>query len=261
MSPALPHVVLLAAPPLGTAAWHDVARRLEHHGLATTIPDLFSPEHARLLSSDGPEALIDALAPLVEGACLVAHGQANPLALHLARRASLRLLVLSNGPVARIDPITRTVSRLARMPGAPVWARPSIVRPLLASSAALRRLVVNPYVMDRDMVARVTESWTADGPRRTAVTRWLRALPALTATAPAPTGPTLLVWGDEDILYPAHVADEAAGLHPDIEHVRVPGGRHLHPIERPWELADAIAARLGSTENHPNHDSNVAISE
>jgi len=240
-----PTVVLLAAPPLGVAAWDEVTRRLHHHGLPTTTPDLFDAAHAAVLMSDGLSGLVDALAETVHGTCLVSHGLANTLALHLAARVPLQKLVLCNGPIQQLDMATTTLARLP-FPVAKTLARPALANAFLASSLALRRLVVNPYVMDREMVDRVTASWTADRTRRHAFAQWLRALPDFIAAAPAPPEDTLLVWGDEDILYPAHVADSATGIHAGVVHHRVPGARHLHPIERPWELADAVAASLTS---------------
>ena len=169
-----------------------------------------------------------------------------PLALHLARRVSIRLLVLSNGPIGSLDPVAAAVSRIARFAGPALrtWSRPTLANTSLASSACLRRLVVNPYVMERDTVNQLTQSWTADRLRRRAAVRWMRDLPRLVADAPSPTVPTLLVWGDEDVLYPSYQADQATGLGPDIVQVRVPGGRHLHIVERPWELADQVNRHL-----------------
>ncbi len=247
-SPASPNsrIVLLAAPPIGPGAWDEVRRRFQHHGLDSVAPDLFATDLARMVARDGPGALTDFLASTVEGACLIAHGQAVPLALHLAQRVSLDLLVLSNGPIQTLDPFTAAVCRIARFAGPMLrtWSRPALANPSLASSAALRRLVVNPYVMDRATVNQMTDSWTADRLRRRALVRWMRELPRFTAQAPPPTAETLLVWGDDDLLYPAHVADRTTGLGSDITHVRVPGGHHLHIIERPWELADQVHHHL-----------------
>jgi len=245
--PPSPTIVLLSAPPIGAAAWDEVITRLSHHGLTAVAPDLFSDTYAPALQQGGIEGLADALMPIVSKACLVAHGQAVPLALLLARRASPARLVLSNGPIGALDPVTASACRLARTPTARLWSRPELARPLLASSLALRRLVVNPYVMDREMVDRVTRPWTEDRTRRRAFTRWMQDLPRTVRTAPPPPDHTLLVWGDEDRLYPAHVADKATGLGAGIVHHRVPGGRHLHPIERPWELADAVSIWLTSS--------------
>lgn len=246
--PNLPDVVLLAAPPVGAAAWSEVQRRLHHHGIQTRAPDLFDPDHADTIINAGSEGLVDMLADDVAGTCLVAHGQAVPLALHLAHRVSIRLLVLSNGPIGSLDPFAAAVSRIARFAGPALrtWSRPTLANTSLASSACLRRLVVNPYVMERETVNQLTQSWTADRLRRRAAVRWMRDLPRLVADAPSPMVPTLLVWGDEDVLYPSYQADQATGLGPDIVQVRVPGGRHLHIVERPWELADQVHRHLRS---------------
>lgn len=241
-----PPVVLLAAPPLGPPAWDEVRRRLSHHGLSCRVPDLFDTRHAGILAEEGTSGLVRALADDVAGCCVVAHGLAVPLALHLTSESRLHSVVLSNGPVGSLDPFTAVGARLARVAGRVVRssARPWVARPALASSAALRRLVVNPYVMERAVVDHMTSSWTADRHRRSALVRWLRELPSFVASAPRPTTPTLLVWGDEDPLYPAHVADHATGWSAEVRHVRVPGGQHFHIVERPWELADAVAEHL-----------------
>ncbi|MBO86071.1 MAG: hypothetical protein CL927_11995 [Deltaproteobacteria bacterium] len=195
-----------------------------------------------MIHSQGLDALVDALAPNANNACVVAHGQAVPIALHLAQKVPVHALVLSNGPIQALDPFATAVSRIARFAGPALrtWSRPALANTSLASSACLRRLVVNPYVMDRETVTQMTASWTADRLRRRAMVRWMRELPDLIAAAPPPSVPTLLVWGDEDVLYPSFLADQATGLGSDIIQVRVPGGRHLHIVERPWELADQV---------------------
>jgi len=187
--------------------------------------------------------MVDRLRALASGKVVVAHGLAVPLALRLAKEAEPAALVLSNGPLGALDPITAACSRGARrLPTLAAAAlRPTALRAWLASSAGMRRLVVNPYVMDRDMVVRVTEGWTSQPNRRRAVARWLGELPSEATRTVAPKCPTLLAWGDEDNLYPAHVADSATAWLPNSTHVRIPGARHLHPIERPWELADIVA--------------------
>jgi len=246
MSSTSPHALLLAAPPTGPATWEEVARRLAHHGWSTDCADLFDEAGTAAVSSGGTAGLVDHLLDRAKGSVVIGHGLAVPLALHLATRTEVAAVVLSNGPLGRLDPITRLGARTARVLPAVAAAafRPTALRAALASSAGMRRLVVNPYVMDRDMVVRVTEGWTADGPRRRAVSRWLAELPAEAARTDVPAAPVLLVWADEDVLYPAHVADNATAWLPGSTHLRIPGARHLHPIERPWELADIVASHL-----------------
>lgn len=246
------HATLLAAPPTGPVGLTAVADRLEHHGFIVQAVDAFHPA-----PEDGSVAALAArlAQDIVEDTVLVATGLAVPLALHMAEQSSPSAVVLANGPMwSAVDPITRALSRWAQVAPRTLRAllRPGIAQPTLASSAALRRLVVNPYVMDHDMVVRVTEDWTSSRAHRAAVVQFLASLPAASATAPTPSVPTMLVWGDEDILYPAHVADGAGARLPGAHHARVPGGRHLHAIERPWELADAVHEWL-SHPGPPRH--------
>ena len=50
----------------------------------------------------------------------------------------------------------------------------------------------------------------------------------------------VFIWGDQDFLYPNQVLDEAITAFKNTLRIDIPGGRHLHPIERPWALADEI---------------------
>ena len=43
----------------------------------------------------------------------------------------------------------------------------------------------------------------------------------------------MLLWGDEDRLYPPTAVDSVRHLLPHVTHERIPGGQHLHPAERP----------------------------
>ena len=54
------------------------------------------------------------------------------------------------------------------------------------------------------------------------------------------TCPVSVIWGDADPLYPAAEADYLTSAIRGQPYVPIPGGQHLHPEERPWELAEAI---------------------
>jgi len=65
----------------------------------------------------------------------------------------------------------------------------------------------------------------------------------LTAPRPMPPsfdGPTLLVWGNADPLYPSSIADIGRRRFSNLDQREIPGGQHLHPIERPWAIAEHI---------------------
>lgn len=172
---------------------------------------------------------------------LVAHGLAVPAAVAAASEAPPALLVLANGPITRLDPVTRTVARLASTGAlSPTLLRPSLWLRWLASSAGLRRAVVNPYVMDRDTVALLCEQEVATPEGRRAVVAYLGSLHGALPDARGLTCPTVLLWGDEDPLYPASEADWLVSSSAGARLLPVPGGRFLYPEERPWWMADAL---------------------
>ncbi len=184
-----------------------------------------------------------------EGTVLVAHGLAVPAAMLAARRGrpGLRGLVLTNGPITRLDAFSaafaRSASVLSRAPGA-VYTR------WLASSAGLRRTVANPYVMDRDTVAAICGPLFADAGQRRAVADYVRSLAPMPAFA-APGVPVALIWGDDDPLYPLAEADAADVLLGGGRVRAIPGGRFGHPEERPWALADAVTAFCETLATNP----------
>lgn len=179
---------------------------------------------------------------------LVAHGLALPVAIRAAAACPGARLVLANGPVRHLDPVTAALARAAQVPGLlDRWLlHPTLALAWLASSAGLRRAVRNPYVMDRDTVVAICGPTLSSPRQRRAVRLYLQSLPAALRSTPVHRGPTLLIWGDEDALYPPPCVDEARLLLPALEHHRVAGGRWLHPVERPWELADQVDAWLAS---------------
>ncbi|MDP2312786.1 MAG: alpha/beta hydrolase [Pseudomonadota bacterium] len=205
--------------------------------------DAAAPTHGW---KDRAQALVPDLArrPTV----LVAHGLAVPAAIAAALATPPVALVLCNGPLRALDPVTRMLARAcATRAGAAVTQRTLLQRRAwigwLASSAGLRRAVVNPYVMDHDTVAALCGPLVDTAAGRAAVATYLGSLVSL----PDPRAlrcPVLLLWGDADPLYPmAEAAFLEAGIS-TVEHRAVPGGQHVHPVERPWEMADRLAAWL-----------------
>lgn len=174
-------------------------------------------------------------------AVLIAHGLAVPAvsrAAALLGPATLAGMVLSNGPITRLDPVTAGWVRVA-------GAIPAIPKTLfarwLASSAGLRRAVANPYVMDRDTIAAICTPAFETVAHRSAVSAYLRSLAHLPPFVPSGV-PTLLAWGDDDPLYPLAEADAADVLLGGGRVQPIPGGRFGHPEERPWALADLVTA-------------------
>ena len=240
-------ILFLSGPPVSEGLWRIAAPRVESRiGARCEVASV-------LRYGDGWRAAADALAEelRVRPRIVVAHGLALPAAIGAAAQVAPPLLVLANGPLAELDPVHTVLARAARG-GAAVLAqtllRPGVWLPLLASSVALRRAVVNPYAMDRDIVDALAGPLVADPAGRASVARWWASLAERWPDPASLACPLTLAWGDEDALFPASAASSLAARRPAIVHVRVPGARWLWPEERPWALADAIeaaVARLG----------------
>ncbi len=232
-------VLLVSGPPTSARLFRGVQSRLAP--MLTGAVDLVAGPAVTEI-----ESLVDRLAAVcVEtGAqALVAHGLAVPLALHLPA-AAVPHLILSNGPLRGLHPIMRGLSSL---PG-PVWERlllrPGVAGRWLSSSAALRRAVVNPYVMERETVDMLLEDLVEDPDSRASTACWVtelgRLLPVRTGHAPRLDA----VWGDRDRLHPVSGIEGLFQRHGDRRLLHIPGGQWLHPEERPWALADAVEELL-----------------
>jgi hypothetical protein len=170
----------------------------------------------------------------------IAHGLAVPALIRaLALGATPRAAVLSNGPITRLDPVTRGWQGLGAL--LPVALAPAIVTRWLRSSAGLRRAVCNPYIMDRDTLATIADPLFSTNALRRAVSEYLRSLATLPAL-PVHGAPMWMVWGDDDPLYPLSEADSADVILGGGRVIAIPGGRFGHPEERPWALADCVTA-------------------
>lgn len=241
VSLALPAIWFVGGPPVGSGVFEEVQKRLGR-GEAIPLLDDAAP-------TDGWRARADALAARARAVAgpvvLVAHGLAVPAAL--AAAPAFAGVFLLNGPVSRLDPVTGALAGLAaRAPGlvAGSLLHPDLLPRWLASSAGLRRVVTNPYVMDRDTVAALAVSTVGTPGLRRAAASYLGSLAAgLPEVGPVGV-PLGVLWGDEDRLYPASEADflsTRAGLGP---YTRIPGGRFLAVVERPWEVADRVGEFL-----------------
>lgn len=229
----MPEFVLVTGPPASARMWEGVLRRMETRGRTARAVDLFDP----LPEDPTVDGLASGLAARVRGAAvLVVHGSAVPVGMRVAAAGAVRRLVVTNGPVASLDPVLRAACALSRAGGA--MLHPALSLPFLASSLGLRRTVVNPYVMDRDTVVAIAGPLVASASRRSAVARFLGSLPAAVEHPPEIGIPVLVAWGDADRLYPASHADSARRWFRDPHEAVIAGGRHHHPVERPWELAD-----------------------
>lgn len=249
----------LGGPPVSSLLLRHLARPLAEGGYALALPELFDPPPRRGRVID----LVERLAPLLPGGdgTLIAHGNAWPVALGLAERGLVSRLVLLDGPIAGLDPFSRAFAGLARVsrPIAARLLRPALALPVLASSAALRRLVVNPYLMDRDIVAMLGAPWSATAAHRAAVADYLADIYAFRADVDLPNTDVLWVWAGNDILQPKPTNPEESVRARSSTAVALPGARHLAPEEVPWLVADAILERFGRSTSEGRPDTDVAV--
>lgn len=240
MTPS-PDVLLLSGPPVGAGIWRIAAPRIEERiGVQATASEVLSWGSTWQEAAEGLKASLRERPRVV-----VAHGLAVPAAIAAAAEVELPLLVLCNGPLLRLDPVHHALSLAARAPGgaralASTLLRPSPFTRVLASSLALRRTVVNPYAMDRDIVAALVGPLVADAAGRVAVARWWGSLRTSWPRVEDVRGRVVLAWGDEDVLHP--VADVAAvqSRRADVVRADIPGARWMWPEERPWALVDVL---------------------
>ena len=224
-----PVLLFVTGPPASSGLFAEVQRRLMPR---RTISVEFSSTDSPM----SPEEMGKELLEIVEQesvSVVVAHGLALPLVLSIAW-VNLDALVLSNGPLLRLDPYTRVLSRLPEAVLRRVVLQPSALNTWLASSIGLRRAVVNPYVMDKETVVSLTSPLVDSAELRTQTARWLKSLADMLPVQIQPDLNVVALWGDSDRLYPIQDLEEIDGLRV----VPVAGGRFFFPKERPWEMAD-----------------------
>ncbi|MEL6343693.1 MAG: alpha/beta hydrolase [Myxococcota bacterium] len=233
-------VLFISGPPFSAKMWEKTRARLEAQGVKTVAVDLLDAARGVACVSNLAEHLAARIQEMPTPPLLVAHGTAVPVVSRAAVRAQPAGLVLTNGPLHEPDFAARALAAVPRSLLSQLILRPRLWLRYLASSAGLRRAVINPYVMDHDMVVAVCGPLVQTAENREAVAIFIKDLCMPRPPAPAFAGPTLLIWGDADPLYPIHVAQQQVLENSKTELVFVEGGQHLHPIERPWAIADAI---------------------
>lgn len=228
-------ILLVTGPPAGRWIFEAVQERMAP--LRTVAVDLVPAGDEAAAAPD----LVAALTAVVRASgarALCAHGLAVPIALGLST-ADLPLLVVTNGPISELDPISRALSHLPRSVLRSLF-RPPLLQRWLRSSMGLRRLVANPYVMDHDTVVALSEVWVKGERERDAAARWLIGLRSLPPVSLRTGGQIAAIWGDSDPLFPMRGLDALRAYAPELRVIVVPGGRTFHPVERPWAIADAL---------------------
>lgn len=229
MSAIMTTIIFVSGPPFHTPLWTDVEKRLQKHGLSTQVWSMLDGD------TGGFQAELSALAARVDevdgSAILVGHGLANPLVIAATHASNVSGVVLSNGPMTRPDRWTNVVKWVGKTPR-------HLTMAWLRSSAGLRRLVVNPYVMDRDTTVAVCGPIIDDQRRRRCMQQYLASIEW---HAPKHGTKVLLCQGDSDPLTCSNHDDFIGSFDGEVAQDPVPGGRMLHPLERPWEIADRVA--------------------
>ena len=223
-----PTTLLLSGPLAGATLFRAVQERMSPR--RTLALDLVASGASGLdeLAERAQSVVDETGAPLV-----FAHGLAVPVACRLR----CDHLVVSNGPLTRLDPVSRTLARCPAVLLHGALLRPTPMRRWLSSSFGLRRTVNNPYVMDRDIVVMLTERLAESAENREVAAAWIRALRSRGALVAPKALRISAIWGDHDALYPL---DQVKGLDHLAELQVISGGRHFHVEERPWEVADRL---------------------
>ena len=232
------HYLMIAGPPFDIGLWAAVEQRIGSQGHTTQTLAMFI---------DGDGSLnheTDRIAHAIESAqnpvVLIAHGAAIPAAIEASRKHAPSGFVVSNGPISSIDRFTRGLIQWASLPSGVTekLISPTLAMSILSSSIGLRRLVVNPYVMDHDTTVTVCGPIFEDKARLGRMRRFIKDLTEHTWPAPPRNVQMLFCRGDSDPLTICNYDTLRPSLAQGSMRDPVPGGRYLHPIERPWELAD-----------------------
>ena len=227
-------ILLLNGPPFSSLFWKEVQRRLEHHHLNSQCFDFL--QHANTLQDAASITAQQIQEKNIQ--YVVAHGLAVPVALEVAAQHSVEHLILSNGPLQN-SPVLQFLSRFPAILMQQLL-RPTLSIPFCASSIAFRRLVVNPYVMERDTIVSLCEENLSSPEYRKNTAKYVRSLQNFQANLSATNTQCYFLWGDADKLFPAKTIDSIPLKKSTSETIFIPGGEHFHPIERPWALADQI---------------------
>ncbi len=220
-------ILLLNGPPFSPLFWKKVQGRLSEHGISSSSINWL--EYSG--SFEQLETFLQTRIEQTDINTVVAHGLAVPLALQLCSKTAGIHFILCNGPLDthKITSLLRTVPSL--------FFHPRVSLPFLASSVAFRRLVINPYVMNRDMIATLSKEILDNSTTRKNIYKYFKELQVWKQPKNLTGQEVSLIWGDSDFLFPAPKENLFLKNSPPI---LIPGGAHFHPIERPWALADQI---------------------
>lgn len=242
-------ILLIAGLPFEESFWYAVQQRLTTQGYSS---------HTWVLCKNHGEInqqLDDLHQFITEHSIdtIVAHGLSVPLAIETFKASKCQQLILSNGFLTTKVGLSQWI--LPRLLNIPCTLkrqllRPSILIPVLASSAAFRRLVINPYVMDRETIETLSKDLLNNTNYRKNVSTYLRELNSWSLPKKL-DGVIHAIWGDHDLLFPVEQLEFLSAIENiDLHTHLIEGGAHFHPVERPWSLADQIASVVKTNLGH-----------
>ncbi|OBA78624.1 hypothetical protein A9W99_23440 [Mycobacterium sp. 1164966.3] len=153
-------------------------------------------------------------------------------------------LVLTNGDAFDQFPprSLRPVFNVGRHP-AGIYALMTIMRPAWLRQRIQGQTVSKP--LDSELTRRWITPALADRGVRRDTAKFLRGVDAselldISARLKRFPKPVLLLWGDEDRLFPIELAHRLQNTFPDARLIEIPGGRTFFPLDEPQRVADAI---------------------
>lgn len=242
-------ILLIAGLPFEESFWSAVQQRLTSKGHSSHAWVLCQNEGSIQKQRNG---LHQAIAKHSIDT-IVAHGLSLPLAIEAYKTSGCKRLILSNGLLTTKVGLSQWIlPRLLTIPCTvkKQLLRPNIILPILASSAAFRRLVINPYVMDRTTIDSLTKELLTNADYRQNVSTYLRELDSWKLPENL-DGEIHTIWGDHDLLFPIEQLEFLSAIENiRLQTHRIEGGAHFHPVERPWSIADHIASVLKADLGH-----------
>ena len=188
---------------------------------------------------DAVHILNEIIEQLNDDVVLLTHGSTLEIGLKLTKNKAVKGVVLTNGSVSKPSHIAQIGLKT------PKWlmkllSQPGLATSIFSSSAGMRRWVVNPSVMNRARVVMVCKEFLESEIYRKNCLNWISNHSLPISEAACLETPILSIWGTHDNFHPLHERQKLDTISPKHEGVEVLGGRYLHPIERPWETADAV---------------------
>ena len=226
----------------GYIFWKDVQQRIstspKHACSIHNISDIVTIDRwieKFLISSDAKQHII------------VAHGSATPFVADIAQNILPHKdhvpisFVLSNGPLLGVDIIQQSYTKLPKMIQYLLVISPFSKR-FLSSSLAFRRLVINPYVMNSDMIVALCSPVFSNRQKTQNCIDYINKYNDSFPIDIPHDFPTLLCWGTMDVRYPMTSLTSFETQRNHIQRKDIEGGQHFHPLERPWAIADEITS-------------------